>query len=66
MQRETNIDIGREIKELGRASIVAVGNSNGGNKFLNYPKYTKNLDPNAHVHVFKWVIKVNGVTQERT
>jgi hypothetical protein len=38
----------------------------GGRKLLNYPKYTKNLDPNAHVHVFKQAIKVNGVTQECT
>jgi hypothetical protein len=46
--------------------IIVVGNSNGGKKFLNYPKYTKNSDPNAHVHVFKRVIKVNGITQEST
>lgn len=40
---------------------IVIGNSNGDKKFLNYPEYTKNLDPNTHVCVFKKVIKVNGV-----
>lgn len=34
--------------------------SDGGKKLLNYPKYTKNLDLNAHVHVFEQAIEVNG------
>jgi hypothetical protein len=29
--------------------IIVVGNYNGGRKLLNYPKYTKDLNPNAHV-----------------
>jgi hypothetical protein len=41
---------------------IAAGNSNGDNKFLNYPEYTNNSNPNTHVCVFKQVIKVNGVT----
>jgi hypothetical protein len=28
---------------------IVVENSNGGKKLLNYSKYTKNLNPNAHV-----------------
>jgi hypothetical protein len=46
--------------------MVAVGNSNGGKKLLNYPKYIKNSNLDTHVHVFKQAIKVNGVTQEGT
>ncbi len=33
---------------------------------MNYPKYIKHLDLDAHVHVFKQAIKVNDVTQEGT
>jgi hypothetical protein len=33
---------------------------------LNYPKYIKNSNPNAHVHVFKQAININNVTQEGT
>jgi hypothetical protein len=33
---------------------------------MNYPKYTKNLDPDAHVRVFKQTIKINNVTKEGT
>ncbi len=31
---------------------------------LNYPKYVKDVDPNAHVKVFKVVIKANGETND--
>jgi hypothetical protein len=41
--------------------LITTGNFDGGRKLLNYPKYTKNSDPDTHVHVFKQVIKVNGV-----
>jgi hypothetical protein len=44
--------------------IVTIGNFNGGKKLLNYPKYTKNLDLDACVCVFKETIKINGVTQK--
>jgi hypothetical protein len=43
---------------------ITIGNSNKGKKLLNYLEYTKNSDLNSHVHVFKQVIKVNGVTHE--
>jgi hypothetical protein len=33
-----------------------------GRKLLNYPKYIMNSNPDAYVHVFKQVIKMNGVT----
>jgi len=46
--------------------IIAARNLDGDNFFLNYPKYTKNLDSNTHVRVFKQVIRINGVTQEGT
>jgi hypothetical protein len=46
--------------------MVTIGNSNGGRKLLNYPKYTNNSNPDACVHVFKQVIQINGVTQEGT
>jgi hypothetical protein len=36
--------------------------SDGGKKLLNYLEYIMNLDLDAHVHVFKQAIKVNGVT----
>jgi hypothetical protein len=47
-------------------SMTVVNNYDGGRKLLNYPKYIKNSNRNAHVRVFKQVIKVNGVTQEGT
>ncbi len=31
---------------------------------LNYPKYVKNFDPNAHVRVFKATIKANNETND--
>jgi hypothetical protein len=31
---------------------------------LNYLKYKKNYDPNAHVQIFKATIKVNGETMD--
>lgn len=31
-------------------------------KPLNYLKYTKDFDPNVHVQVFKFVIKINNET----
>jgi hypothetical protein len=40
---------------------IAIGNFDKGKKLLNYLEYTKNSDPNVHVHVFKQAIKVNGV-----
>ncbi len=46
--------------------IVTIGKFNGGRKLLNYPKYTKNLDLDACVCVFKETIKINGVTQKGT
>jgi hypothetical protein len=33
---------------------------------LNYLEYTLKIDPNAHMHVFKQAIKVNGATQMGT
>jgi hypothetical protein len=42
---------------------LVIGNFDGGKKLLNYIEYTKNSDMDAHVHVFKEAIKVNGVTQ---
>jgi hypothetical protein len=30
---------------------------------LNYPKYVKDFDPDAHVKVFKVAIKANGETE---
>jgi hypothetical protein len=46
--------------------MMVVNNCDGGRKLLNYPKYIKNSNQNAHVRVFKQVIKINGVTQEGT
>ncbi len=31
---------------------------------LQYPTYVKNIDPNAHIRVFKKVIKTNGEIRE--
>jgi len=31
---------------------------------LNYPEYVKDVDPNAHVKVFKVAIKTNGETND--
>jgi hypothetical protein len=33
-------------------------------KKLQYPSYVKNIDPNAHIRVFKKAIKANGETME--
>jgi hypothetical protein len=46
--------------------MVVAKEFDGGRKLPNYPKYTKNSYLDAHVHVFKQAIKVNGVTHEGT
>jgi hypothetical protein len=43
---------------------IIIGNFDGGRKLLNYPKFIKNSNRNAHVHVFKQVINMNGVSHE--
>jgi hypothetical protein len=45
---------------------VIARSSNGSKKLLNYLEYTKNLDLDVHLHVFKQAIKINSVTQEGT
>ncbi len=44
--------------------MVIAKNYDGGRKLLNYLKYIKNSYLDAHVRVFKQVIKFNGVTMK--